>query len=269
MEKEKVRVIATLFPGGKMELFEFEDENFKSFPLGRSGDYGSGHRRRSSCWNVIVNDHVVANAEMIQTYNNNLNLIQQLQRENQALRKSLKAASQSGEGKPNWDLPGGRWILNQLNNRSDVPDWVANMPKSGTVRLGPELPGDNLILSARDSGKDESLKRSLERFNIPSLRTESTKWDGQPQSDVNVADSFVIKFDNAGKPYYLADWEGDPGRTQSILNARKFTDPVEAKNVGRNVIAAYPDRYSGNYNAFKVVPAKSEFRNLKKTDEIE
>lgn len=54
---------------------------------------------------------------------------------------------------------------------------------------------------------------------------------------------YVIKFGIAD-PYYIAKWDGDPGRTYSINSARKFLSRSFAENAARRVIAKYPQRYN-------------------------
>ncbi len=33
---------------------------------------------------------------------------------------------------------------------------------------------------------------------------------------------YIIEMPNGGKPYWLADWKGDPGRTELLVNARRY-----------------------------------------------
>ena len=40
---------------------------------------------------------------------------------------------------------------------------------------------------------------------------------------------YVVKFFNGGKPYWLAEWDGDPGRTSKKENAKKFETTDLAK----------------------------------------
>lgn len=54
---------------------------------------------------------------------------------------------------------------------------------------------------------------------------------------------YVIKF-GIDDPYYIAKWDGDPGRTYSINSARKFLAKGFAENAARRIIAKYPERYN-------------------------
>ena len=39
---------------------------------------------------------------------------------------------------------------------------------------------------------------------------------------------WVVKFENGDSPFWLADWEGDPGRTLKIENAKRFVNFISA-----------------------------------------
>jgi DNA-binding ferritin-like protein len=41
---------------------------------------------------------------------------------------------------------------------------------------------------------------------------------------------YIIEFENGDKPFWLAEWEGDPGRTNQVWNARTFESFDEAQH---------------------------------------
>lgn len=44
----------------------------------------------------------------------------------------------------------------------------------------------------------------------------------------NITEQFVIEFQNGNSVFYLAPWDGDPGRTRKIENAQHFKTPTAA-----------------------------------------
>ena len=54
---------------------------------------------------------------------------------------------------------------------------------------------------------------------------------------------YVVKFFNNGQPYWLADWNGDPGRTLKKENAKRFKTLPAAKAARTKAIKENPDRY--------------------------
>lgn len=57
--------------------------------------------------------------------------------------------------------------------------------------------------------------------------------------------AYVIKF-GIEDPYYIAKWDGDPGRTYSVNSALRFLSRGFAEKAARKVIAKYPNRYNEN-----------------------
>ena len=53
---------------------------------------------------------------------------------------------------------------------------------------------------------------------------------------------FVVKFENGNEPFYLADWDGDPGRTLLIENAKKFLRHKSAQKALEKAITDHPLR---------------------------
>ncbi|MFC6999570.1 hypothetical protein [Rufibacter roseus] len=56
---------------------------------------------------------------------------------------------------------------------------------------------------------------------------------------------WVIKFENGGEPYWIADGHGDPARTLVKENAKAFRYHKEAKAALWDVIKNNPHRYYG------------------------
>lgn len=56
-----------------------------------------------------------------------------------------------------------------------------------------------------------------------------------------VSRRFVVQFENGNEPFWLADWEGDPGRTVIQDNAKRFYYD-EAKEALAKAIAENPHR---------------------------
>ena len=53
---------------------------------------------------------------------------------------------------------------------------------------------------------------------------------------------YVIKCENGGKPWWIADWTGDPGRTTVIDNAQMFGNIDSAGRKIKSVVRRYPSR---------------------------
>lgn len=53
--------------------------------------------------------------------------------------------------------------------------------------------------------------------------------------------SFSFLFSSKPSPVYLAGWEGDPGRTHSQWNAKKFETKKAAQKAIDKVLKDYPD----------------------------
>lgn len=58
-----------------------------------------------------------------------------------------------------------------------------------------------------------------------------------------VSKRFVIQFDNGDNPpFWLADWEGDPGRTLLPKNAKRFSSHDDAQLALNDTIKENPHR---------------------------
>ena len=53
---------------------------------------------------------------------------------------------------------------------------------------------------------------------------------------------FIVKFDNGNKPFYIANWEGDPGRTLLQVNAKQFRNQKFAEKALKKAVKDYPQR---------------------------
>jgi hypothetical protein len=53
---------------------------------------------------------------------------------------------------------------------------------------------------------------------------------------------FIIKFDNGNEPFYIAGWEGDPGRTLFKFNAKQFRNQKVAEKALKKAVKDYPQR---------------------------
>lgn len=53
---------------------------------------------------------------------------------------------------------------------------------------------------------------------------------------------FIVVFENGNEPFYLADWEGDPGRTLLKGNAKRFPTKIKAEKAKNKAIKDYPLR---------------------------
>jgi hypothetical protein len=53
---------------------------------------------------------------------------------------------------------------------------------------------------------------------------------------------FLAMFKNGNEPFYLANWEGDPGRTLLKVNAKKFRTQALAEKAIKKVVQKYPHR---------------------------
>ena len=53
---------------------------------------------------------------------------------------------------------------------------------------------------------------------------------------------FVVEFKNGNQSFWLADWQGDPGRTLKIENAKKFKNSIGAEKALAKAVAENPHR---------------------------
>ena len=53
---------------------------------------------------------------------------------------------------------------------------------------------------------------------------------------------FIVKFDNGDEPFYIANWEGDPGRTLLKVNAKQFRNQKVAEKALKKAVKDYPQR---------------------------
>ena len=53
---------------------------------------------------------------------------------------------------------------------------------------------------------------------------------------------FIAMFDNGNEPFYLANWEGDPGRTLLKVNAKQFKTQTLAEKAIKKAMNKYPQR---------------------------
>lgn len=60
---------------------------------------------------------------------------------------------------------------------------------------------------------------------------------------MNEEKCYVIKF-GVDDPYYIAKWDGDPGRTYSVNSAKRFLSEQFAHIAATRIIAKYPQRYN-------------------------
>ena len=67
---------------------------------------------------------------------------------------------------------------------------------------------------------------------------------------------YVIKF-GISDPYYIAKWDGDPGRTYSEDSAMRFLAKGFALNAAKKIIAKYPERYNENTH-FEIVEIEAD-----------
>lgn len=63
---------------------------------------------------------------------------------------------------------------------------------------------------------------------------------------------YIVQFENNGAVYYLADWEGDPGRTKERDRAKQFKTDKDARGEATNAVAENPSRYTGK-SAFIII----------------
>lgn len=64
---------------------------------------------------------------------------------------------------------------------------------------------------------------------------------------------YVVKFLNSGNPYYLAEWEGDPGRTKNKSSAMQFDTDKEAREAADKAVAENPTRYIDKSGLCKII----------------
>jgi hypothetical protein len=53
---------------------------------------------------------------------------------------------------------------------------------------------------------------------------------------------FIAMFENGNEPFYLANWEGDPGRTLLKVNAKQFKTQALAEKAIKKAVRKYPQR---------------------------
>ncbi len=53
---------------------------------------------------------------------------------------------------------------------------------------------------------------------------------------------FLAMFENGNEPFYLANWEGDPGRTLLKVNAKQFKTQALAEKAIKKAVKNYPSR---------------------------
>ncbi len=53
---------------------------------------------------------------------------------------------------------------------------------------------------------------------------------------------FLAMFENGNEPFYLANWDGDPGRTLLKVNAKKFRTQALAEKAIKKAVKNYPSR---------------------------
>lgn len=59
--------------------------------------------------------------------------------------------------------------------------------------------------------------------------------------------NWVVKFPNGGKPFWLAPWDGDPGRTLVESNAEDFGSIKLANMAIEEAKKSHPTRNLDNY----------------------
>ena len=64
-------------------------------------------------------------------------------------------------------------------------------------------------------------------------------------------EKFIVKCENLKNPWYLAEWEGDPGRTLLIESAKVFISELEAKKEIKKAVFAFP--YRNLKNRLKII----------------
>ena len=68
---------------------------------------------------------------------------------------------------------------------------------------------------------------------------------------------FLAMFENGNEPFYLANWEGDPGRTLLKVNAKQFKTQALAEKAIKKAVQKYPQRNLVGkvveYNARKLI----------------
>lgn len=53
---------------------------------------------------------------------------------------------------------------------------------------------------------------------------------------------YIVEFENGGSPFWLAPWDGDPGRTVLKENARVFSNREGAEKALKAAKKQYPER---------------------------
>lgn len=64
---------------------------------------------------------------------------------------------------------------------------------------------------------------------------------------------YIVMFLNSGDPYYLADWEGDPGRTTKRDYAKQFETDEEARSAATQAVEENPSRYAGKSALTRII----------------
>jgi len=53
---------------------------------------------------------------------------------------------------------------------------------------------------------------------------------------------YLVKFENGHRPFWLAPWDGDPGRTLVRANAEQFDTKELAEIALHETVKKYPER---------------------------
>ena len=79
-------------------------------------------------------------------------------------------------------------------------------------------------------------------MNNKEPKVEPTTESGNSTKPLVVRSCFVVEFKNGIHPFWLADWEGDPGRTLRIENAIHFKCILKAEMALAKAKADNPHR---------------------------
>ena len=75
------------------------------------------------------------------------------------------------------------------------------------------------------------------------MHTDSKKHDTPTDANnVLAGRCFIAMFENGNEPFYLANWEGDPGRTLLKVNAKQFKTQALAEKAIKKAVMKYPNR---------------------------
>ena len=61
-------------------------------------------------------------------------------------------------------------------------------------------------------------------------------------NNVLAGSCFLAMFENGNEPFYLANWEGDPGRTLLKVNAKQFRTQALAEKAIKKAVQKHPQR---------------------------